>query len=106
MDLVVRIGDELREHLHATRAADADLVALFQHFSFKDALREMIQRTGGLIYQTDVSPERQPATNGALIQAELSTANPLVQLAKQFGEAMGMRKALRSFARTTLTRTL
>jgi hypothetical protein len=80
----------------AFHEAFADLVALFQHFSFKEALLAMIQRTGGAIYQSDVAPERQPAIAGGSIQAELSTANPLVQLARQFGEAMGMRKALRA----------
>lgn len=80
----------------AFHEAFADLVALFQHFSFKDALLEMIQRTGGLIYRAEVPPERLPATTGAVIQAELSTTNPLVELARQFGDAMGMREALRS----------
>src|SRR6266849_7201323 len=80
----------------AFHEAFADLVALFQHFSFKEALLAMIQRTGGAIYQSDVAPERRPAMAGGLIQAELSSANPLVQLARQFGEAMGMRKALRA----------
>jgi len=80
----------------AFHEAFADLVALFQHFSFKEALLAMIQRTGGAIYQSEVAPERQPAMAGGFIQAELSSANPLVQLARQFGEAMGMRKALRA----------
>ena len=80
----------------AFHEAFADVVALFQHFTFKDALVDTIQRTGGRIYRTDVPPERAPATTGAAIQAELSTTNPLVELALQFGNAMGMRKALRS----------
>ena len=80
----------------AFHEAFADIVALFQHFSFKDALLEMIQRTGGQIYRTDVGPESRPEASGAVIQTELTTDNPLVGLARQFGEAMGMRKALRS----------
>lgn len=80
----------------AFHEAFADIVALFQHFSFKDALLEMIQRTGGQIYRTDVGPESQPDEGGPVIQTELTTDNPLVGLAQQFGEAMGMRKALRS----------
>jgi hypothetical protein len=80
----------------AFHEAFADLIALFQHFSFKDALLEMIRRTGGLIYRLDVAPEVEPTEGGPLIQDELTTSNPLVQLARQFGEAMGMRKALRS----------
>jgi len=79
----------------AFHEAFADLVALFQHFSFKDAVLEMTQRTGGRIYRTEVAPERQPLKSGAMIQAELSSTNPLVELAKQFGDAIGMRKALR-----------
>ena len=73
----------------------ADIIALFQHFSYKEAMLEMIQRTGGLIYRLKVAPDVQPGRAGATIQDELSTSNPLVQLAKQFGEAMGMRGALR-----------
>jgi hypothetical protein len=80
----------------AFHEAFADIVALFQHFSFKDALVEMIQRTGGQIYRTDVGPESEPEVGGPVIQTELTTDNPLVGLARQFGEAMGMRKALRS----------
>ncbi len=73
----------------------ADIVALFQHFSFKEALLEMIQRTGGLIYRMDVAPEVTPERGGPQTQFELTTSNPLVQLAKQFGEALGTRAALR-----------
>ena len=80
----------------AFHEAFADIIALFQHFSFKEALLETIQRTGGRIYKSDIEPETQPANRGPTIQAELSTGNPMVGLAKQFGEAMGMRAALRS----------
>lgn len=52
----------------------ADIVALFQHFSFQDILRQQIQRT----------------------RADISTPTPLVQLARQFGFATGSGKALRS----------
>jgi hypothetical protein len=72
----------------------ADICALFQHFSYKDALVEMIQRTGGLIYRERVAPNVAP-DGRPVIQEELSTANPLVALAQQFGEAMGRRAALR-----------
>ena len=73
----------------------ADVVALFQHFSCKEALLEMIQKTGGLIYRLNVGPEVTPGEEGPQIAPELTTSNPLVQLARQFGEAMGMRAALR-----------
>ncbi|HEX5731504.1 MAG TPA: peptidase M4 [Blastocatellia bacterium] len=80
----------------AFHEAFADIVALFQHFSFKEALLEVIQQTGGSIFRSVVDPETQPANGAPIIQAELTADNPLVGLAKQFGDAMGTRKALRS----------
>jgi hypothetical protein len=52
----------------------ADIVALLQHFSFQDILREQIQRT----------------------RSDIRTQTPLVELARQFGYASGGGKALRS----------
>jgi hypothetical protein len=52
----------------------ADIIALFQHFSFQDILREQIQRT----------------------RSDLRAPTSLVQLAQQFGFATGGGKALRS----------
>lgn len=52
----------------------ADLVALLQHFSFQDILRDQIQRT----------------------RSDIRTPTPLVELARQFGFASGGGKALRS----------
>jgi hypothetical protein len=80
----------------AFHEAFADIVALFQHFTFKEPLLEMIRLTGGKIFQSTVAPETEPDKNGPKIHAELQRDNPLVGLALQFGEAMGMRKALRS----------
>lgn len=51
----------------------ADIVALFQHFSFAPALRDQIRRTRG----------------------DLASQNLLGQLAQQFGQAIGSRGALR-----------
>ena len=85
----------------AFHEAFADIVALFQHFMFKEPLQEMIRRTGGQIFRDLVGPENRPGKNGPLFQAELTTDNPLVALAVQFGEAMGTRKALRSALGTT-----
>jgi hypothetical protein len=79
----------------AFHEAFADIIALFQHFSYREALLEMIQRTGGRIYQQQLAPRAQPDSGRPVIQDELSKTNPLVELAQQFGEAMGMRKALR-----------
>jgi hypothetical protein len=52
----------------------ADIVALFQHFSFPEVLRHQIARTRG----------------------DLSSENLLGELAQQFGQAIGNRGALRS----------
>ncbi|HEY6045596.1 MAG TPA: hypothetical protein VIU65_03280 [Pyrinomonadaceae bacterium] len=73
----------------------ADIVALFQHFTYKDPIIAMIRKTGGLIYRMDVGPEVKAQGDQPLIQAEIGQSNPLVQLARQFGEAMGMRSSLR-----------
>jgi len=62
------------EDVLAFHEAFADIVALFQHFSFSDVLREYIQRTRG----------------------DIRTPSPLVELARQFGYATGSGKALRS----------
>lgn len=97
------ILDGIREYFNEPTGPDAaafhegfaDIVALLQHFSFKDSLLETIQRTGGLIHRKQLTPEVHPEHNGAMIQAEAGEDNPMVELARQFGEAMGNRKALR-----------
>ena len=58
----------------AFHEAFADIVALFQHFSFPDVLRHQIGRTRG----------------------DLASENLLGELAQQFGEAIGNYGALRS----------
>jgi hypothetical protein len=58
----------------AFHEAFADLVALLQHFSYADVLRQHIQQT----------------------RSDIRTETPLVQLARQFGYATGTGKALRS----------
>jgi hypothetical protein len=58
----------------ALHEAFADIVALFQHFSFPEVLRHQIARTRG----------------------DLSSDNLLGELAQQFGQAIGNRGALRS----------
>jgi hypothetical protein len=57
----------------ALHEAFADIVALFQHFSFPAALRDQIRRTRG----------------------DLASQNMLGQLAQQFGQALGQYGALR-----------
>jgi hypothetical protein len=74
----------------------ADLLALFHHFSYKEALRQTIQRTGGELHRFRMKPDVQPGEGGPMIQSEIGADNPLVELARQFGDATGMRAALRS----------
>ncbi len=79
----------------AFHEAFADIVALFQHFSMREALIDTIRRTGGLFYRSKIDADVPGVANPQIV-GELSKDNPLVGLAQQFGEAMGMRKALRS----------
>jgi hypothetical protein len=89
----------------AFHEAFSDLAALFSHFSHKEALLDTIQKTGGQLYQFELKPNAAPpprSTNGSeagnadvSLSAQLPTRNPLTDLAKQFGEAAGMRRGLR-----------
>ena len=79
----------------AFHEAFADIVALFQHFTMREAVLDTILRTGGLLYRQGLTADASPGSR-PLIGAELSPQNPLVGLAKQFGEAMGTQRALRS----------
>src|SRR5215813_4574845 len=87
----------------------ADLAALFSHFSHKEALIDTIQKTGGRLYDFELTPDVAPAqrasatctrgqssTVDAVVRAQISVRNPLIELAQQFGEASGMNRGLRS----------
>jgi hypothetical protein len=80
----------------AFHEAFADVVALLQHFSYRDVLVDVLRRTGGVLYRSNLAPGTTPGPGGPQIQDELTRENPLVKLAQQFGQAMGMRAALRS----------
>jgi hypothetical protein len=83
----------------AFHEAFADLAALFRHFSHKDVLLETIQRTGGKLYEAEVNADAGPGRDGRegpVISAQLRGRNPLIDLARQFGEATGRGKGLRS----------
>lgn len=90
----------------AFHEAFADIVALFQHFSFTEAVRDHVMRTGGVLYDEALAPtvlrrrlaaREQPEIGArASTLAEEAQRNTLVGLAQQFGEAMGLRAALRS----------
>ncbi|HEY7167317.1 MAG TPA: hypothetical protein VIB79_22330 [Candidatus Binatia bacterium] len=79
--LVHRLRRHFREpsnpDVYAFHEGFADIVAIFQHFSFPGVLREEIQRT-----RTDL----------------LSNHTPLAELASQFGYATGRGQALRTAA--------
>jgi hypothetical protein len=70
-------------------------VALFQHFTYQDALLDTIYRTGGLIYRAQLDQD-VPAGEHPAIIPELREDNPLVELAREFGQATSGRGALRS----------
>jgi len=80
----------------AFHEAFADIVALFRHFSHKEALLDTIQRTGGKLYQYHLHPDAIMSEGKPVIQAEKLQDNPLIGLAQQFGEARGTGRALRS----------
>jgi hypothetical protein len=69
-----RFSEASNPDVLAFHEAFADLVALFQHFSLPDVLKQQIATTRG----------------------DLASQNQLGQLAQQFGEAIGNRGALRS----------
>lgn len=81
-ELTHAIVDQLRQYflepsnldVPAFHEAFSDIVALFQHFTFHEFLREQIQKTRGNIWEGEI----------------------LVDLARQFGYATGSNRALRS----------
>jgi hypothetical protein len=80
----------------AFHEAFADIVALFRHFSHKEALLDTIQKTGGRLYQYHLEPDALTTDGNPTIQAQKLQDNPLIGLAQQFGEARGTGRALRS----------
>jgi hypothetical protein len=97
------ILDGLREQFSEATSVDtpafheafADIVALFQHFSMREALIDTIRRTGGQFFRSELEPDAK-IEGAPRIGANIALPNPLVELGRQFGEAMGTRKALRS----------
>ena len=92
----------------AFHEAFADLAALFQHFTYEEALLDTMERTGGKLYQYQLRPDAEmtgyddyaTATpqqrKDPLLSSQISARNPLIEVAQQFGEATGMNRALRS----------
>src|SRR5207253_1407274 len=84
----------------AFHEAFADIVALFQHFSFEKVVTDTLQRTGGVLHRFNLSPRTGAGSHAergkSFIVGEMPEGNPLLDLARQFGESMGRRAALRS----------
>ena len=75
----------------------ADLAALFRHFSHREALLDTLQKTGGQLYQFQIAPDvKRPGRGTEAVQGTVAGSNPLIELAKQFGEARGKGAALRA----------
>ena len=97
--------DGLRSHfmeqtnpdVAAFHEAFADLAALFRHFTHREVLLDAIERTGGRLYTPALKGDSlaDQAAQSWLAEGD-EDRNPLIELAGQFGEAMGMRKGLRS----------
>jgi hypothetical protein len=82
----------------AFHEAFADLAALFNHFTHKDVLLDTLRKTGGRLFDLQLNPEVEieKGAGAPTIQVQMAAANPLIELAQQFGEASGMRSGLRS----------
>ena len=89
----------------AFHEAFADIVALLQHFTFTEAVVDHILGTGGVLFRPELAPLIARSAPSSLddstagrpsTMAEEAQRNVLVGLAQQFGEAMGLRAALRS----------
>jgi hypothetical protein len=90
----------------AFHEAFADLAALFRHFSHREVLLDTIRRTGGQLFWQQVKTDAQPGTgkdDDAVLQAQLPQSNPLVEVARQFGDAIGRNAGLRSALGTKAT---
>jgi hypothetical protein len=81
----------------AFHEAFADLTALLRHFTHREVLLDAIQRTGGRLYSKALQGDPlADQAHAADLAAGESSLNPLLELASQFGEALGMHEGLRS----------
>jgi hypothetical protein len=100
------IVDGIRSHFIEATSYDtpafheafSDIAALFSHFSHKDVLLDTLKKTGGKLYQLQLTPDASDKMAGGkgLIQAQTAENNPLIGLATQFSQARGMGASLRS----------
>lgn len=84
----------------AFHEAFADIIALLQHFSAKDAVLQALRGTGGTLFRSKLKPGLKPARDGAHTQYELEQNNPLIGLAEQFGDALELHGPLRKMIGT------
>ena len=97
------IVDGIRSHfteatnidVPAFHEAFADLAALFAHFAHREVLCDTLNRTGGQLFSSQLRADVPGGEKQAQTQSQISGGNPLIGLAMQFGEAAGMRGALR-----------
>ena len=81
----------------AFHEAFADLAALFRHFSHREALIDALQRSGGKLYNASLrAASGDEAPSSTPVAGTAATDNPLVNLARQFGEVSGHGAGLRS----------
>lgn len=100
------IVDGIRSHFIEATSYDtpafheafADIAALFSHFSHKDVLLDTLKKTGGKLYDLQLTPDASDKMAGGkgTIQAQTAANNPLIALATQFSQARGMGASLRS----------
>jgi hypothetical protein len=100
--------EQTNQDVPAFHEAFADLAALFNHFSYEEALLDTMERTGGRLYQYQLRPDAEMSgyddystataqeKKDPLLSSQISARNPLIELAQQFGEATGKNRALRS----------
>ncbi len=79
----------------AFHEAFADIVALLQHFSFKKAVLDALRGTRGSLFPQKMQPDIAVGPEGPQVQYQLAQDNPLVGLAAQFGDALGLHAPLR-----------
>src|SRR6202011_2157710 len=62
----------------------------------REALLDTLQRTGAKLYTADMQADAPGAGRDPTIQAEVTPDNPLIELARQFGQVSGLRSGLRN----------
>jgi hypothetical protein len=81
----------------AFHEAFADIVALFQHFSMKDAVTAALRSTGGTLFRPKLDAEVKAGEDGTIaLVAQEKRDNPIIGLAGQFGDGIGLHGPLRS----------